>query len=321
MTSDATSGERNGDRRRLVGVIGLGAMGGAMAANLLAAGFDVTGFDVDESRSQRLGALGGRPARSPLEVASRVEVLILSLPSERAFESVVSGPDGIAGAGRDGLVAVETSTLPIDVKERGRAALAERGIALLDCPLSGTGDQAVHRDVVVLASGDRALVDRCRGVFDGFARAHHYVGEFGAGSKMKFVANLLVAIHNAAAAEALNLAAAAGLDPRLTLEVIADGAGTSRMFEVRAPKMIEGAYGPGVRTTVFQKDLAAIGDFAVDHGAAAPLLAVAAQLYVAAAASGHADDDTASVYEVYRQLRVARASPATPARAVTTERP
>jgi 3-hydroxyisobutyrate dehydrogenase-like beta-hydroxyacid dehydrogenase len=286
-----------------VGIIGLGAMGAAMSANLVAAGFDVTGFDIDAARVQQLVERGGRGAASPGAVSRIVDVLILSLPSAAAFDAVAVEPEGIAAGAHDGLVVIETSTLPIDVKERGRAALAQHGVTLLDCPLSGTGDQAVHRDVVVLASGNRAAVERCAPVFDGFARAHHYIGEFGAGSKMKFIANLLVAIHNVAAAEALSLATAAGLDPRQTFDVISDGAGTSRMFEVRVPKMIEGAYGSGVRTSVFQKDLAAIDDFAVAHRASVPLMAVAKQLYVAAAAAGHADDDTAAVYEVYELLR------------------
>jgi 3-hydroxyisobutyrate dehydrogenase-like beta-hydroxyacid dehydrogenase len=293
--------------RLRVGVVGLGAMGGAMSANLVEAGFAVTGFDLDPAPVDRLVGLGGAAASSPAAVARDSDVVILSLPSASAFEAVAVQPDGVAAGAHDGLVVVDTSTLPIAVKERGRAALAQRSVTLLDCPLSGTGDQAVHRDVIVLASGDAEAVRRCAPVFEGFARAHYHLGGFGAGSKMKFVANLLVAIHNVAAAEAVNLAQAGGLDARQTLEVISDGAGTSRMFEVRVPKMIERAYGPGVRTRVFQKDLAAIAEFAGAHDAAVPLLALVSQLYVASAASGHADDDTAAVFELYRGMRAVEA--------------
>jgi 3-hydroxyisobutyrate dehydrogenase-like beta-hydroxyacid dehydrogenase len=278
-------------------------MGGAISENLVRAGFDVIGFDIDASRLARLAEVGGRAGVSAANVARDAEIVLVSLPSASAFEAVVLAEDGLGGAARDGLVVVEMSTLPIALKERGRDALQRRAVCLLDCPVSGTGDQAIHGDVVVLASGDRSAVARCEPIFEGFARSHHYLGEFGAGSKMKFVANLLVAIHNIAAAEALSLAEAAGLELKQTLEVIADGAGSSRMFEVRGPKMVARSYESGVRTTVFQKDLAAISDFATAAGAPVPLLALCSQFYVAAAAAGYGDEDTASVYEILKQMR------------------
>ena len=272
-----------------------------MSANLVDQGVAVVGFDLDDTRVARLVELGGTAAPSPRQLAAEVDVVVLSLPSDDAFLAVTAAADGIPAGARDGLIVVDTSTLSIESKLRGREALARRGAILLDCPLSGTGHQAVNRDVLVLASGDHAAVERCLPVFAGFARAHHYLGEFGNGSKMKFIANLLVAIHNVAAAEALNLARASGLDPGQTLEVISDSAGSSRMFEVRGPRMLDGDYASGVRTTVFQKDLRLIGDFAAAHDVATPLLDASAQLYEAAAASGHADEDTAAVYEVLRQ--------------------
>jgi len=281
-----------------VGVVGLGAMGGAIAANLVDAGFGVFGFDPDPQARERLAAAGGRTADSPGAVAEAAGIVLLSLPTEAAFVDVAIDSAGLAAGARPGTVVVEMSTLPIAVKQRGRAALAAHRVVLLDCPLSGTGDQAVHRDLVVLASGDAAAIARCVPVFAGFARAHHVLGAFGTGTKMKFIANHLVAIHNLAAAEAMTLARAAGLDLEQTLEVIADGAGTSRMFEVRGPKMAAREYGSGVRTRVFQKDLGAIDAFAADVGVPVPFLALATQFYAAAASAGHADDDTASVYEV-----------------------
>jgi 3-hydroxyisobutyrate dehydrogenase-like beta-hydroxyacid dehydrogenase len=271
-----------------------------MSANLIDRGFGVHGFDLDDGRVGRLVELGGTAVASVPELARAVDVLILSLPSEAALEAVAVAPQGVAAGAREGLLVIETSTLSIASKERARAALAEAGAVLLDCPLSGTGDQAVRRDVIVLASGDEEAVARCRPVFEGFARGHHYLGPFGNGSRMKFVANLLVAVHNVAAAEALNLARAAGLDLEQTLEVISDGAGTSRMLEVRGPKMLASDYESGVRVSVFQKDLALIAGFASAHGAPAPLLDRSAHLYEEAAAAGYADLDTASVYEVLR---------------------
>src|SRR3972149_1287583 len=187
---------------RSVGMIGLGIMGSAMASNLLRAG-------------------------------------VAALPSPAAREAVASH---LARAPRRGLIVVETSTLPLAAKEAARRALAGKSITLLDCPLSGTGAQARTKDLNVYASGPRAACNACKEVFEGFSRAHYYLGAFGTGIKMKFIANLLVAIHNVAAAEALVLAKKAGLDPALTLQVVSDGAGRARMLQGGGPMLGAGEY-------------------------------------------------------------------------------
>lgn len=284
------------------GVIGLGTMGGQMARHLLAVGYRVTGCDVQPECVARFEAAGGTAAGSAAAVASAADVVILSLPSVAAFDDVLTGPGGLAEAARPGLAVVEMSTLPLEVKERGRQLLAGRGAVLLDCPVSGTGAQLASKDVVIYASGDPEVVRRVSPVLAAFSRDCLQVGEFGAGTKLKLVANLLVAIHNAAAAEALLLAGRAGLDLRATLAALTSGAGTSRMLEVRGPLMIDGEFGSAMRVQTFQKDLDIIGAFARQAGCPTPLLAVAAQLNLAALAQGHANDDTSSVYAVLQRL-------------------
>jgi putative dehydrogenase len=140
-------------------------------------------------------------------------------------------------------------------------------------------------------------------VFEGFARSHYYLGEFGMGSRMKFVANLLVAIHNVSAAEAFVLGAKAGLDRETILKVIADGAGTSRMFEVRGPMMVAGDYDEAtMKVDVFQKDMKIITAFAAELQCPTPLLSAAAQIYTSALAGGRAKQDTASVCAVLEEM-------------------
>ncbi len=286
-----------------VGMIGLGIMGSAMSSNLLGAEFAVTGCDIDQRRVEDFEAKGGTPAGSPREATADADIAILSLPSIAAFEAVVSGPDGLAQSGRPGLVVIETSTLPIPVKERARDALADAGIALMDCPLSGTGAQAVTKDLAVYASGEAADYHRCVPVFEGFARAHYHVGAFGDGSRMKFVANLLVAIHNVAAAEAFVLGMKAGLDAETIYRVIGDGAGTSRMFEVRGPMMVDGDYdGATMKNEVWQKDMSIIGAFARDLDCPVPLFAASGEIYAAAMAQGHGARDTAAVCAVLEAM-------------------
>src|SRR5688572_29045056 len=214
---------------RTVGVVGLGIMGSAMAANLIRAGRTVIGYDVLARRRQQHTRAGGIVARSAREVGSRAGIVLTSLPSSSALLDVASE---LAASDPRPAVVVETSTLPIDVKERARTQLAARGSTLLDAPLSGTGIQARHRDILVYVSGSHAAHRRVAPVLEAVARAHYYVGPFGAAMKVKFIANLLVAIHNVAAAEALVLAMKSGLDPALVLKVVADGGGGSRMLQI-----------------------------------------------------------------------------------------
>ena len=285
-----------------VGIVGVGMMGSAVGANLLDSGFEVTGFDIDRDRVEALRARGGVAAASPAALAAAVDVAITLLPSEAALTAVVEGPDGLIGGAHPGLVVVEASTLPLEAKRRARTVLDDAGVELLDCPLSGSSDQAVRRDVIVLASGERATVERLGPVFDGFARGWHFVGEFGAGTTFKLVANLLVAVHSAVAAEALVLATKAGVDSQLALDVLIDSAGTSRMFEVRAPRMLAHDYGGGIRMRTFEKDLLAIEALARELGCPTPTLDASAQVYRDALAQGHAEDDPAAAYAVLGRL-------------------
>ena len=218
-----------------------------------------------------------------------------TLPSIEALDETVAS---LLAAKTAGLVVAELSTLPIEAKEKALAALAAGGITLLDCPLSGTGAQAVTRDLAVYASGERKAYDKVEPIFRRFARASHYLGAFGNGSKMKFVANLLVAVHNVATAEAMVLGMKAGLDPETIVNVIGSGAGTSRVFELRAPLMAKRDYAPTMKIDIWQKDMAIIADFARSLGVAVPTFAASAPLYDAAQAAGLGGDDTAAVAEV-----------------------
>ncbi len=288
---------------KTVGIVGLGRMGSAMARNLIEAGFEVVGRDTDEARADALAAMGGRPADSPRAVAEAADCVMTSLPSVAAFEAVTAGADGLAAAGKPGLVAFDTSTLPIAVKEAGRKALAGAGGILLDTPLSGTGAQALTRDLVVYASGDSAAIASLTDVFEGFSRVHYDLGEFGNGSRMKFVANLLVAIHNVAAGEAFALGIKAGLDPERIYEVISNSAATSRIFEIRGPQMVAGDYSRASASIDMQlKDMKVIGDFLAEQGCAAPCFAASGQIYNAALAQGRVAEDTACVCGVLEGL-------------------
>ena len=284
----------------VIGIVGLGIMGSAYAGLLRRAGRDVVGFDTDAGARDRLAALGGRAAGSPAEVASEADLILLALPSVAALEAVAAD---LAGHVREGTIVCEMGTFPVDAKERLAEALAGRGATTLDCPVSGTGAQAATGDLVIYASGDEAAVDAVRPVFADFSRETRFVGAFGAGMKMKFVANLLVTIHNLAAAEALIYAERSGLDLDMVYDAIRSGAGTSRMFEVRAPLMIQGAYEPAtMKHEIYVKDLQLIMDHAREVEAPVPLMAASLSYYFAALAAGRGKEDTASLFAVLKDM-------------------
>ena len=281
--------------KRAVGVIGLGIMGSAMSANLVRAGYSTFGFDVVPAQRKALERAGGIACKSAAEVASQAPIAITSLPSAKALHDVCAEVRGKA-------IFVETSTLTLEDKLFARTVLQRKGLTLLDCPLSGTGAQARTKDLVVYASGDQKAFKSAEKILDGFSRAHYYLGEFGNGSKMKFVANLLVAIHNVSAAEAFVLGMKAGLAPETIYKVAGDGAGTSRMFQVRGPQMVAGRYPAMIRNDVWQKDMKVIGEFAAKLGVATPLFSASGPIYSAAMSQGHAADDTAAVCAVLERL-------------------
>jgi 3-hydroxyisobutyrate dehydrogenase-like beta-hydroxyacid dehydrogenase len=283
-----------------VGVIGLGIMGGAISANLLQAGFSVAGVDVDETRVEALVALGGSAAVSPETLAHTASTIILSLPSSAALEAVVGR---LLASDRQELTILECSTLPLDDKQAAHDALEAVGITLLDCPISGAGAQAATKDIVVFASGERAAYEAAIPTIEGFAKRHRFVGPFGDGSKLKFVANLLIADHVAAAAEAMVLGAKAGLDPKLVYEVITGSPASSAMFDLRARLMAEDDYQPAMmKMDLWQKDVGIIAEFIESLGVHAPLFAAGAALFRQALADGLAKEDTAAVCRVVARL-------------------
>lgn len=293
-----------------VGQVGLGIMGGAFARHLRAAGFEVAGFDVDVKRRTALERLGGTSEKSIAALARRCRILITSLPSVPAVEAVFLGQGGVLESIAPGAIVIEASTLPLEVKLKLRDAGAARKITVLDCPISGTGAQAAAKDISVYASGPEDAVETCKGVFAGFARSMHYCGEFGNGSKLKFIANLLVTIHNLSAAEAIVMGRRSGLDLDLLYRVIKDGAGTSRMFEVRAPLMIRRDYAEAtMKIDVYQKDIDIIGAYAQGLHCPTPLFEASKAFYSGAYAQGHAKHDTAAICAVLENMAGVAAKP------------
>jgi len=233
-------------------------------------------------------------------VAAKVRTIITSLPHPDALHATVAA---IVAAKVRPLVVVEASTFTVADKLKAERSLRKAGHTMLDCPISGTGAQAKVKDIVIYASGDARAIRRLKPLFAAFSRGVHELGDFGNGSRMKYVANLLVAIHNVASAEAMVLGMKAGLDPKSILETIQTGAGNSRVFELRAPMMAVGRYDDAtMRVKTWQKDMQVIGDFAKAIGCPTPLFTATEGIYDTALKSGYALQDTAAVCAVLEKM-------------------
>jgi 3-hydroxyisobutyrate dehydrogenase and related beta-hydroxyacid dehydrogenases len=285
-----------------IGLFGLGIMGTAMSKHLLAAGIGVVGYDPDAERAEALTTAGGIAAGSPRAVIDAADMVITSLATSAAVEQVCRD---LELHGRPGMVVAETSTMPMDVKTACRDLLASAGIVVLDCPLSGTGLQAQTRDVVVYGSGSEQAFESMRPVFDAFSRSVRYLGPFGHGSVMKYIANLLVAIHNVSTAEAFALGIRAGLDRAQLWETIRDGAGNSVIFDKRGRLMIDEAYLPATaKVSMFVKDVSIVREYARTLGLPTPMLDTTVALYDRAMGSGLAEADAAALLSLMKSDQI-----------------
>ena len=283
-----------------IGIIGLGIMGGAFAKNLARAGWRVVGYDISATRRREAQRAGVEIARDAASVAAAAPTILTSLPKPQALMDTVRT---IAAAKLPRKLLVEMSTFAIADKEKAARVLAKAGHQMLDTPVSGTGSQAKARDLVFYASGDPRLIKRLRPLFHTFGREVYDVGPFGNGSKMKYVANLLVAINNVASAEAMVLGMKAGLPPQLIFDLITPGAGNSRVFELRAPMMVKGNYkNATMKIDVWDKDMRVIGDYARKIRVPTPMFDATKPVYVKAMRSGLGAQDTAAVCAVLEKM-------------------
>jgi L-threonate 2-dehydrogenase len=284
---------------KTVGIVGLGIMGGAIARNLINREWRVIGYDIDPARCAELAQAKVTIAGDVAQLIRDAPIIMTSLPTPAAVEDVAHA---VANSGQQPRIVVELSTLSLADKIRFEEVLKQAGHIALDCPLSGTGAQAKSGDLVVYASGDSGAISKCMSLFADFAKKSADLGPFGNGSRMKFIANHLVAINNVATAEAILLAERAGLDPKMVIEMVGPGAGGSRMFQMRAPMMVEGIYEPAtMKVSTWKKDMAIIAEFADHVGCATPLFTLTQPVYSEAMAMGLGDQDTASVFEVLKK--------------------
>jgi len=277
-----------------VGIVGLGLLGSAVAGRLRTAGHAVVGHDVVPARNHSLEALGGRAVGSAAAVAEAADPICVVLPSLSAVEEVVLGAGGLVATAR-GHTVLQMSTISPALTERLARECAARGVAFLDCPISGTSGMVARGDGIIFVGGESSAYERWRPLLETILPRAVHVGRAGQAMVLKLVANLLVAVHSAAAAEALAMVERAGLDVSQALQLLASSAASSRMLEVRGPLIVKRDFPAQMKLDLFMKDLHLIREAAGALGASVPLTDVAEQLYAAAQAAGHGGEDLAVV--------------------------
>ena len=284
-----------------VGIVGLGIMGGTMAEALLQNGYTVCGFDIDAKALARLKRAGGVCLNSAAEVASRSDVVIVSLSTSQALAQMTESMTSVPKARwQHKPIVIETSTLPMADKDACADALRKLGITTLDAPISGTAVRIKERAWTFFVSGKEVAFRKVLPVLQVFTDKVSFVGPYGNGTKMKFAANHLVAIYNVAYAESVTLARKMGLNPQDVLDLFGHspvlGTGVMRL---RMPMMLERQYSPAtMKVEVWQKDMQVIGDMAKSVDCPTPLFSTCAAIYTSAMALGLAMEDTASTAEV-----------------------
>ena len=286
-----------------IGLIGLGAMGGAYAKHLLKNNFKCFGIDLDKNNISKFIQLGGQEITYD-ELFNKVEIVLTSLPSLIAYKDVLNNLKRL-GKNNSKKIILDMNTISIDDKNMFKNEINKLNIDMLDSPVSGTGAQAWEADLTVFASGSKELIDKCMNIFKAFSKEVINVGSFGNGMKFKILANLLVTIHNTAAAEALRLGELAGLDQDMIYKVLGNSAATSVMLQKRMPLMINKNYEPPTASfNIFLKDVDIIRNFIKNNKVTLPTFEGSAKIYDKAEKTLSKNWDTASVYEVLKMENI-----------------
>jgi 2-hydroxy-3-oxopropionate reductase len=285
-----------------IGFIGLGIMGKPMAKNLLAAGHQLVVSDHNKAAAEELAELGAARGSTPAEIAGQVDLVITMLPNSPQVREVALGDGGLIEAGRPGLVYVDMSSIAPLASQEIAAALAERGVSMLDAPVSGGEPKAVEGTLAIMVGGDEAVFEQVREVLSAMGSAVVHVGDLGAGNIAKLANQVVVALNIAAVSEAFVLAQKAGVAPEAVFAAIRGGLAGSTVLEAKAPMMLDHNFKPGFRIDLHIKDLTNALDTSHEVGAPLPLTAAVLEMLTGLRAGGHEKEDHSGLVQHYEQL-------------------
>ncbi len=285
-----------------IGFIGLGIMGSHMAANLVRAGYDVTGYDVVPASVEKLLQAGGKPAPTIAEAVAGAEVVITMLPDSPQVAEVVLGAGGVLESAPAGVLLIDMSSIAPETSLEVAGAGAERGVRVLDAPVSGGEQGAIKASLSIMVGGDEDVFAEARPIFEDLGRTIVHVGGHGAGQTVKAANQLMVAGIISLVSEAIVLLEASGVDGERGLEVLAGGLAGNRILDLKASTMLGREFTPGFRIDLHHKDMGIALSAARAAGVALPVTGLVAQLVSAARAMGHGSLDHSALLKVVEEL-------------------
>jgi len=289
--------------RQRVGFVGLGLMGSEMIRSLLSEGFSVTGFDIDPKKVALIIEAGGKGIKDPAQLASRVDVIILSLPNSHVVDSVVTNDLRLFEAGGKGLILIDTTTADPTMSEALAARLREKGIEMLDATIIGGPKMFAEKEVTLMVGGAETIFPSCESILSALSKKVFYVGKNGSGALMKLLVNLVGGLNRMVLSEALCLSKRAGIDPRFLLEVLNSSALASKAMESKGRRMIEEAFLPAAGKLAFHlKDVRLMLDLAERLNFPLPLSSLHAQALTSLVANGKGDWDNSAIISFYNEL-------------------
>lgn len=284
------------------GFIGLGIMGKPMAGNLLRAGYQLVVCNRSQGAVQELVAAGAEAAPSPREVGARCGVIVTMLPNSPHVKEVVLGPNGILEGAKPGTVIVDMSSIsPLAVREIAATA-AEKGIEMLDAPVSGGEPKAIDGTLSIMVGGKQEVFDRCFELLSTLGTSVVHCGDIGAGNVTKLANQIIVALNIAAMSEALVLGAKAGVAPETIYQAIRGGLAGSMVLDAKAPMVLNGNFKPGFRIELHLKDLANALETGHEVGVPLPLTSQVMEIMQALKVDGRADHDHGGIIQFYEKL-------------------
>ena len=284
------------------GFIGLGIMGKPMSKNLLKAGYQLVVCDVNAEAVREVAAAGAETAASPREVAEKCDVIVTMLPNSPHVKTVALGPNGIIEGARPGMILVDMSSIAPGAAKEVAARLAEKGVEMLDAPVSGGEPKAIEGTLSIMVGGKQDIFDRCCEMLGKMGASVVRCGDIGAGNTTKLANQIIVALNIAAMSEALVLGAKAGVNPETIYKAIRGGLAGSTVLDAKAPMALSGNFKPGFRIELHIKDLANAIETGHEVGVPLPLTSQIMEIMQALKVDGKAGNDHSGIIQFYEKL-------------------
>lgn len=282
-----------------IGFVGLGIMGFSMADNLLKGGYALFVHNRNPARAKELVERGAVACATPAEVAARSEVVVVMVKADKDVEEVVMGEHGLLKGARPGLIILNSTTILPSTSQRLAAAVAEQGIDMLDCPVTGSAPQAREAKLAFMTGGRKEAFDQCKPILLAMGKAAYYLGESGSGSYAKLANNTMYAINLLSFVEAVSIASKGGIDPELFIEIVGQGGAKSAVSEAKLPKVLERDFSPAFSLAMMNKDLGLVSTLTEELGVATPVFEAVKAVLGQALAQGWGDEDLSSVVKLY----------------------